>query len=60
MFLENYGPVKRGHFKRKGSSSKHYFSGDMLVFGGVFFFVVWDIRLTVQKSYIPPGMYETL
>ena len=29
-------PVKRGHFKRKGSSSKHYFSGDMLVFAGVF------------------------
>ena len=26
---------KRGRFKRKGSSSNHDFSGDMLVFGGV-------------------------
>ena len=25
--------LKRDHFKRKGLSSKHYFSGDMLVFG---------------------------
>ena len=25
---------KRGHFKRKGSSSNYYFSGDMLVFRG--------------------------
>ena len=28
-------PLKGGHFKRKGSSSNLYFSGDMLVFGGV-------------------------
>ena len=31
--------LKRGHFKRKGASSNHYLSGNMLVFGrGIFFF----------------------
>ena len=30
-------PEKRGQFKRKGSSSNHYFSRDMLVFVGVMF-----------------------
>jgi len=30
-------PLKRDHSKRKGSSSKHHFSGaDLLVFGGVY------------------------
>ena len=28
-------PLERVHFKRKGSSSNHFFSGHILVFGGV-------------------------
>ena len=34
---ERFRPLKMGHVKRKGSSSNHHFSGDMLVFGGVVF-----------------------
>ena len=43
--------LKRGHFKRKGLSSNHYFSGDMLVSGGVCCFCSTGTRLLLKNSH---------
>ena len=60
----NECPVKRDHFKRKGSFSKHhFFRGKLRVFGGVYtvylnrvpklmyvFFEIMGIKKELQKS----------